>query len=72
MTGTGIGMSLFLIAVGAILAIAVDYSVSGIDIVAIGAILVVVGLLGLLVSVALMMGLIGSQASDEGHHAGHA
>jgi hypothetical protein len=72
MTGTGIGVSLFLIALGAILALAVDYTVSGIDIVAIGAILVVVGLLGLLVSIAMMVGIIGSQSSDGGHHAGHA
>lgn len=44
------GTSLILIATGAILAIAVDYSVSGIDIKAIGAILVVVGIIGLVFS----------------------
>jgi hypothetical protein len=38
MAGTGVGISLLMIAVGAILAIAVDYSVQGIDIVAIGVI----------------------------------
>ena len=44
------GTSLLLIAVGAILAIAVDYRVSGIDIQAVGGILVVVGIVGLLFS----------------------
>ena len=42
--------SLFLIAVGAILAIAIDYRVVGIDINAIGVILMVVGGIGLLFS----------------------
>lgn len=44
------GTSLVLIAVGAILAWAVSYSVAGIDIRAVGAILIVVGTLGLLMS----------------------
>ena len=42
--------SLFLLAVGAILAIAVDYRPQGVDIKAIGAILMVVGGIGLLFS----------------------
>jgi hypothetical protein len=42
--------SLFLIAVGAVLAIAVDYQVQGLDIKAIGVILMLVGGLGLLFS----------------------
>jgi len=50
MNGTGIGTSLILIAVGGVLAIAVDYQVSGLDINAIGVILIVVGLVGLLMS----------------------
>jgi hypothetical protein len=50
MNGTGIGTSLVLIAVGAVLAMAVDYQVSGLDINAIGVILIVVGLVGLLMS----------------------
>lgn len=70
MAGTGIGMSLLLIAVGAILALAVDYTVSGIDIVAIGAILVIVGIVGLLFSMVMLMGFIGSH-SDGGGHATH-
>jgi hypothetical protein len=43
--------SLFLLAVGAILAIAVDYRVEGLDINAIGGILMVVGGIGLLFSI---------------------
>jgi hypothetical protein len=46
----GIGTSLFLIAVGAILYFAVDASVSGIEITTVGIILMVVGVLGLLIS----------------------
>ena len=44
------GTSLLLIAVGAILALAVNYSVTGIDINVIGTILVVVGVIGLIFS----------------------
>ena len=46
----GIGTSLFLIAVGAILYFAVDADVSGLEISTIGIILMVVGILGLLIS----------------------
>ena len=46
----GIGTSLFLIAVGAILYFAVDAQVSGIEITTVGLILMVVGVLGLLIS----------------------
>lgn len=46
----GTGFSLFLIAVGAILAWAVSYTVAGVDIKVVGAILMVVGVLGLLMS----------------------
>lgn len=49
----GIGISLFLLAVGAVLAFAVDYQVSGVDIEAVGAILMVVGAVGLLLSLLL-------------------
>ena len=45
-----LGTSLILFALGAILAWAVDYSVSGIDIQVIGTILMVVGAIGLLFS----------------------
>ena len=47
----GIGTSLFLIAVGAILYFAVDADVSGIQITTVGIILMVVGIVGLLISI---------------------
>jgi hypothetical protein len=46
----GIGTSLFLIAVGAILYFAVDASVSGLEITTVGVILMIVGVVGLLIS----------------------
>ena len=46
----GIGTSLFLIAVGAILYFAVDANVSGLEISTVGIILMVVGIVGLLIS----------------------
>jgi uncharacterized protein DUF6458 len=46
----GIGTSLFLIAIGAILKFAVDAQVSGIELATVGVILMVVGVIGLLIS----------------------
>jgi beta-lactamase regulating signal transducer with metallopeptidase domain len=46
-----IGMSLFLIAVGAILKYAVTDSISGVDLQTVGVILMVVGAIGLLISI---------------------
>jgi hypothetical protein len=46
----GIGTSIFLIAVGAILRFAVTATVSGIDIATVGTILIIVGVVGLLIS----------------------
>lgn len=46
----GIGSSIFLIAVGLILALAVDANVSGLDIATIGWILVAAGVLGLAIT----------------------
>ena len=46
----GIGVSVFLIAVGAILAFAVDVSTEGFDLDTIGVILMIVGAIGLLFS----------------------
>lgn len=46
----GIGASLFLIAVGAILAWAVEAELAGIDLQTVGVILLVVGVLGLVLS----------------------
>jgi hypothetical protein len=47
----GLGVSLFLIAAGAILTWAVNASVSGIEINTIGVILMVVGIIGLVLSI---------------------
>jgi hypothetical protein len=46
----GLGVSIFLVAVGAILAFAVDATVSGVDIHTIGWILLIVGIVGGLLS----------------------
>ena len=50
-----LGLSLFLIAVGAILRYAVTYRSSDIDIPVVGLILMIVGIIGLIVSVAYMI-----------------
>jgi Domain of unknown function (DUF6458) len=50
----GIGTSLFLIAVGAILYFAVNADISGLSISTIGIILMVVGVLGLVISLFLL------------------
>ena len=50
----GIGTSLFLIAVGAILYFAVNADISGLEISTIGLILMVVGVIGLLISLFLL------------------
>jgi hypothetical protein len=46
----GIGVSIFLIAVGAVLAFPVNYSVSGLDINVVGWILMIVGVIGLIMT----------------------
>ncbi len=46
----GIGISIFLIAVGAVLAWAVEVQAQGIDLNAVGVILMIVGLIGLVAS----------------------
>ena len=45
-----LGTSLFLIAVGAILTFAINATVSGIDIATVGVILMIIGVIGLLIS----------------------
>jgi len=52
----GIGASIFLIAVGAILAFAVHVTASGLDLNTIGVILMVVGVIGLATSLLLLNG----------------
>ena len=49
----GIGFSIFLIAVGAVLAFAVHTTVNGISIQAVGVILMIVGALGLVVTMTI-------------------
>jgi hypothetical protein len=46
----GIGVSIFLIAIGAILAFAVEFDVSGLEINVVGYILMVVGVIGLVMA----------------------
>jgi hypothetical protein len=50
----GIGTSIFLIAVGAILKFAVTAHVSGIALATVGTILIIVGIIGLLISLFMM------------------
>jgi len=52
----GIGVSIFLIALGAILAFAVNVSSGGIDLNTIGVILMVIGVVGLAVTMLIMNG----------------
>ena len=49
----GIGVGIFLIAVGAVLAFAVNASVNGIDIQSVGVILMIVGALGLVLDLVI-------------------
>jgi uncharacterized protein DUF6458 len=50
----GIGTSIFLLAAGAILRYAVDFQVTGVEIHTVGLILMIVGILGLVISLAVM------------------
>ena len=52
----GIGSSLFLIAVGAILYFAVDASISGLEISTVGIILMVIGIIGLIITLFFLGG----------------
>lgn len=48
-----IGVSIFLIALGAILTFAVNFAISGLDINVVGIILMIVGVIGLIVDLAI-------------------
>ena len=50
----GIGTSIFLLAAGAILRYAVDFQVTGVEVQTVGLILMIVGILGLVISLAVM------------------
>lgn len=52
----GIGVSVFLIAVGAILAFAIDVAVSGLDLTTVGYILMLAGIIGLVWSLFVFSG----------------
>jgi len=54
-----IGASLFMIAVGAILKYAVSDSINGVDLATIGVILMIVGVIGLLLSLFWMFSVVG-------------
>lgn len=51
----GIGTSLFLVAAGAILKYAVTDSISGVDLTTVGLILMIVGVVGLVLSLVLLL-----------------
>jgi tellurite resistance protein TehA-like permease len=51
----GIGTSLFLIAAGAILRYAITESISGVELDTVGLILLIVGVIGLIISLVLML-----------------
>jgi uncharacterized protein DUF6458 len=50
----GLGMSIFLIALGAILRYAVTVSIQGVELQTVGLILMIVGIIGLVVSIAML------------------
>ena len=60
----GIGISVFLMAVGAILAFAVDATTDGVNINTVGVILMVVGALGLLTTLVIFGGWSGRRGGD--------
>lgn len=62
----GIGTSIFLIAVGAILRYAVTATVSGVELQTVGLILMIVGIIGLVISLAVtFLGVSDRQSPDE-------
>ena len=62
----GIGTSIFLIAVGAILRYAVTATVQGVELQTVGLILMIVGIIGLVISLAVMfLGVSDRQSPDE-------
>ena len=62
----GISLSILLVAVGAILTWAVSVEVSGVDLTAVGVILMVVGIIGLLLSLVFWSSWGGFGARDSG------
>jgi hypothetical protein len=71
-----LGVSLFLIAVGAVLAFAVSVTVAGVDLVAVGWILMIVGAVGLVLSMLFWasfapFGGARTDSATRGHDHGH-
>lgn len=60
----GIGASIFLLAVGAILTFAVEWTVQGVDLEAVGIILMIAGCIGLAVTLALMSRSSGTRVTE--------
>ena len=61
----GIGTSIFLIAVGAILRYAVTATVQGVELQTVGLILMIVGIIGLVISLAVMFLGVDRRSPDE-------
>lgn len=68
MRETGIGTSLLLIAIGAVLAFAVNLSTAGLDLNAVGVILMIVGLLGLVYSMIALEGMFAVRPRNLPHY----
>jgi hypothetical protein len=60
----GIGASIFLLAAGAILTFAVEWTVQGVDLEAVGIILMIAGCIGLAVTLAMMSRTAGTRATE--------
>ena len=60
----GIGVSVFLLAVGAIMAFALNADVEGVELGTVGVILMIVGAIGLLVSLVFASSISGRRATD--------
>ncbi len=60
----GIGVSVFLLAVGAIMAFALDVDVEGLEVGTVGIILMIVGALGLLISLVFASSINGRRGTD--------
>ena len=60
----GIGASIFLLAVGAILTFAVEWTVQGVDLDAVGIILMIAGCIGLAVTLAMMNRTAGTRVTE--------
>jgi hypothetical protein len=67
LSAVGIGLSIFLIAVGAVITFAVHATVSGVSLSTVGIILMVVGAIGLIVAMTIFGGRRGGEVVEERH-----